>query len=362
MGTFQRGDRFAGHEIVRLLGAGRTTEVYEVIGPDGRHRALKVSKRALPLSSKSQARLGQEGEVIAMIEHLNVVGFYGAGIEDGRVWILLELVEGTDLRAILREAGRALPAARAVRLIRQAAEGLAVAHTLKIIHRALKPENILVAGSDLVKVSNFRAAKIEDWGLKTTTEQAVRSSLYTAPEYMVSKVAGPWSDVYSLAIMLYELAAGVHPIQPGPASLPEICMGQMTYDPPPLAALGRNLPGDLSDLVRRGMAKDPARRPEMRGLADELGGVLHGLNAPRRVAARALPLSGVLGVGAMMFGRGGSVPRSAAPGAPMRGVPAASGVGSVPAPSPMPSGLASAGAPKVPAIPQRWLVDTPGSR
>ena len=163
MALFERGAHFARFVIVRLLGVGRAAEVYEVTEPDGRHRALKVSKPDLPLASKPQARLGQAGEAIASIEHVNVVRFFDADVEAGRVWILLELVDGPDLRQLLRDAGGALPVARAVSIVRQACEGMAAAHARGILHRDLTPENILVGPEDLTKIADFSAAKVA-WG------------------------------------------------------------------------------------------------------------------------------------------------------------------------------------------------------
>jgi eukaryotic-like serine/threonine-protein kinase len=122
MPSFERDTRFADYVIVRLLGTGRIAEVYEVVTPDGRHWAFKVIKAGIALLSKPQARLGQEGEAIAAIEHVNVVRFHDAGVADGRVWLLLERVLGPNLRQLVQREGGALPAPRAVSIVRQACE------------------------------------------------------------------------------------------------------------------------------------------------------------------------------------------------------------------------------------------------
>jgi serine/threonine protein kinase len=190
MPFFERDTHFAKHVIVRLLGVGRTAEVYEVVAPDGEHRALKVSKPGLPLPSKPQIRLGQEGEAIASIEHVNVVRFYDAGVEDGRVWLLLELVVGPNLQQLVELCGGTLAVERAVSLVRQACEGVAAAHALGILHRDLKPENILVAAGDRALVADFGSAHVGTLGVKTTArEQDLSSSLYTAPERMLKQCA-----------------------------------------------------------------------------------------------------------------------------------------------------------------------------
>lgn len=289
--TLLPGTHFAKHVILRLLGVGGATEVYEVIAPDGRRRVLKLIKPDVPLAAKPQARLGQEAEAIAMIEHLNVVRFHDAGCHDDRVWLLIELVEGSDLRKLLFAAGGALPMRRAVSLVRQACEGMAAAHLLGIVHRDLRPENILVTADDMAKVADFGSAKLHRWGVKTTSDQPLLASLlYTAPECLRGNGVGAWSDVYAMGLVLYEALTGAHPIASGALSLDEIVLRQMGVEPPPLASLGLDFPGDLSDLLQRCLAKDPAARPSMRDLADGLGLVLERLNAPRRALARALPL------------------------------------------------------------------------
>lgn len=296
MPTFAPGTHVANHFIVRHLGSGRIADVYEVIAPGGARRALKLLKADAPLDSKLPARLAQEAEIVATIEHVNVVRFHGAGVDlaagpdRGRVWLLLELVEGPDLRRLARDAGGALPAERAVSIIRQAAEGVAAAHRLGILHRSLEPENILVASGDLAKVADFCSAKLEGYGVKTTREQQLASSLYMAPEYMRRREAEPASDVYAMALILYEIVGGAHPLLPASATPIEICRRQLGYDPPPLATLGRGIPSDLSDLVQGALSKDPSRRCSMQGFADGLSLALSRLHAPRRAAARSVPL------------------------------------------------------------------------
>jgi serine/threonine-protein kinase len=284
------GMQIATHWIVRRLASGGDAEVFEVLTADGRRRALKVSKLEVAGAGKASARLGQEGEAIATIEHLNVLRFHDAGVEGDRVWLLLELVDGPDLRTLTQRAGGALPVARAVRLVRQASEGVAAAHAQDIVHRDLCPENILVAADDVVKVADFGAAKLEGWGVQTTRDQSPRRTRYAAPEYLRGQKAGPAADVYALALILYELIRGANPMEPVPSSAIQICSRQLTYLPPPLSSLDHDLPGDLSDLLALALSKDPALRPPMEAFAHALGVVQHRLDAPRRALARDLPL------------------------------------------------------------------------
>jgi serine/threonine-protein kinase len=227
------------------------------------------------------ARLVQECEVIVAISHAHVVRLYASGVCHERVWLLLDLVDGPDLGRLARDAGGFLPVERAVGIVRQACEGVAAAHARQIIHRDLGPGNILVAADDLVKVADFGSAKLKSWGVKTTNEQDVASMLYMAPEYAKGH-AEPRSDVYAMGVVLYEILTGAHPVVPYPATPIDIVERHVLYEPPPLAALGRGFPSDLSDLVQKAMSKDPAGRPSMRVLAERLAEVHHRLLAPRR--------------------------------------------------------------------------------
>jgi hypothetical protein len=289
---FQPGTHVARHRILRFLAEGSVAEVYEVLAADGHRRALKIIKEGVPLTSSLQARLAQEAEAIAMIEHVNVVRFHDAGVSEGRAWVLLELVEGPTLRAFAQRLGGAVPIERALRLLRQAAEGVAAAHAAGIVHRDLRPENILVAEGDVAKVADFGAAKLDGWGVHTTSTLAAGSSLYMAPDYMLTKIARPESDVYSLGIVAHELLGGQHPIANEPLSAMDVCRRQLTFTPAPLSQLRRDVPGDVSAWVEQALRKDPARRPSMRQLAEGLATAQQHVLVSRRAQARAMALPG----------------------------------------------------------------------
>jgi serine/threonine-protein kinase len=175
--------------------------------------ALKVIKPGFPLPSKPQARLGQEGEAIAAIQSEHVVRFHDAGIQDGHVFLVLELVPGPNLRQLLRSEGGRLPVERALRLLQQACEGVAAAHAEGILHRDLKPENLLVGPGDLLKVADFGSAHVGSLGVKTTgSEQDLTSSLYAEPELQLRRPAEARSDVYAMGLVLYEALAGGNPM------------------------------------------------------------------------------------------------------------------------------------------------------
>jgi len=303
MVIFPRGTVFGPYTIGDLLGSGLGSEVYEASTADGAVVAIKVLKEGARRQAKREARLGQEGFALADVVHVNVAGFRGEGTVDGRVYLAMERVYGIDLRRLLAEAGGLLPLARAVRIAYQAADGLAAVHERGFLHRDVKPENILVTPDDLVKITDFGSAWVGTFGVATTREQDLTSMLYASPEHLRGRGVGPASDVYALGLVLYEMAAGVHPIAPRPASGPEIFTRQLVFVPPALCTLSsdeRPIPGDLSDLVVRMIDKDQAKRP----LSSELGGLLQAVLRPLLARHRAGAGGSIVGRTTPMTARG----------------------------------------------------------
>ena len=290
---FAPGDSCGNHEVVRLIGAGGFAQVYEVVDSHGARRALKIIAASPGVEPKLHARLAQEGAALSMIEHVNVVRLYGAGLHGAHVWLLLELIQGKNLREMvgLDRGGTAVETV--VRWARQACDGVAEAHRVGVVHRDLKPENILVTPSDLVKVIDFGIAKFAAWGVKTTHEQRVGTALYMSPEQVHGRPPDPRMDVYGMGIILYEALAHVHPIAPKPASVFDVCVRQLVFRPEPLAKVAPHVPPDLAAIVDRAIQKDPnARLPSMGAMSAALHEALLRLTAQRRAdVAHLLPSS-----------------------------------------------------------------------
>jgi Protein kinase domain len=295
---FSQGTIFGPYTVGDLLGIGAVSEVYEARTADGAMVALKVLKGGAPLYAKREARLGQEGFALADVVHVNVAGFRGEGVVDGRIYLAMERVYGIDLRRLMAAEGGLLPLPRVLRIAYQAAEGLAAVHERGFLHRDVKPENVLVTVDDLVKITDFGSAWVGARGVATTQEQDLTSMLYASPEHLRRRAAGPASDVYALGLVLYEMAAGIHPMAPRPASATDIFTRQLVFTPPPLGTLAsgdRPIPRELSDLVVRMIDKEPANRPP----AGELGALLRAVLRPLLARPRA--------------GAGGSIPGGATP-------------------------------------------------
>jgi tRNA A-37 threonylcarbamoyl transferase component Bud32 len=290
---FQPGEMIGGNEVLELLDRGGFSEIYRVRAPDGEILVLKVLDPRRVLSERDKARLLQEGRVLSMIEHINVVQFHGSGIHKERyVWILLEHVPGKNLREVILHHGGKPPIELAVRWVRQICEGVAEAHKIPAIHRDLKPENVVICPGDLAKVIDFGLAKLEVIGLRTATlEERCGTALYMSPEQFDHKSAHPTMDVYSIGMMLYEMLSGRHPMKnhpsEGEATMGEICARQTAHRPPPLAEMDPSIPGDLSAIVDQAIDKDPGQRIQtVRAMADRLHHALKALLLARRAAAR----------------------------------------------------------------------------
>ncbi len=275
---FQLGDVCAGHRILRLLGAGGFSEVYEAVDPAGNLRALKILRASTPGASLG-ALLIREVEALARIEHANVVQVHEAGLEDDRVYLVLELVEGVTLRDKL--ADPYTPLHDIVRWLQQACEGVAEAHRVGVIHRDLKPANILLTASGVVKVIDFGIAKLRTYSVPT--DHLLGTALYMAPEQIQARPSDARADVYTMGVILYEALAGAHPLgrTDEGASVFEVFQAHLLCTPTPLREAAPDVPDALAVLVHRALAKDPARRvPTMRALADGLRRILATLPPP----------------------------------------------------------------------------------
>lgn len=286
---FTPGSKYAGYSIQDIIGKGSSSVVYRV-ERGGELRALKVLTAGRVDAPAIAGRFAAEGPILGSIFHNNVVRFFGAGSDDERVWLELELVEGVSLREKLRCAGGLLPVEEVVRWIIDACEGVAAAHAAGVIHRDLKPTNILITDHGGVKVIDFGVAKILKGGsgVLTTVDQKLGAAIYMAPER--ASAGGGFderADVYSMGATLYEMLTGVHPVQPPARTVFEVVQWHLHNEPASIRDVVPTIPSDLAAVVHKAMAKRPKdRHASMRALADELRAVLFAMTAPLRREAR----------------------------------------------------------------------------
>ncbi|MGW5608441.1 serine/threonine-protein kinase [Streptomyces sp. NPDC003753] len=255
------------YQLNTTIGRGAMGEVWRAYDQMlGRPVAVKVllDRNADP-TADSRFRL--EAQTAGRLHHPHVVGVLDFGEHEGRLFLVMELVEGDSLARVLADDGP-LPAEQVAAIAAQAAAGLAVAHEQGIVHRDIKPGNLLLDAGGTLKIGDFGIARFMDdpSGALTATGQIVGTSLYIAPERALGKPAGPASDVYSLGCVLYQLLTGRPPFR---ADSPIAILHQhLDATPVPPRELGAALPPAFENYLLSLLAKRPEDRPTARQAAD----------------------------------------------------------------------------------------------
>lgn len=256
------GRSIADFQILRKLGQGGMGQVYlaQQISLK-RNVALKVLRPELSSSPKALARFEQEATTVAKVTHPNIVQVYAFGVEEGIAYVALEYVEGKNLKEILAKRGPPeLPIALSI--MRQVAAALQRASEAGIIHRDVKPENILVTRKTEVKVADFGLARVKEGdkpGLNLTqTGVTMGTPLYMSPEQVEGKPVDCRTDVYSFGVTCYHLLSGEPPFR-GESAF-EVALQHVQKQPVPLGKLRPDLPEVLCAIVHKMMAKSPDDR------------------------------------------------------------------------------------------------------
>ncbi len=267
------------YRVERMLGAGGMGEVYGATQLNlGRKVALKVLRPELAAQEGALSRFEREARVAAQLDHPNAVEIYDFGKSQGYVYLAMELLNGAPLRAFVDEHVPLLPLPRVVRIVSEVAGVLVKAHSIGLVHRDLKPDNVfleppVVAGAEeRVVVVDFGLAFIDgagDIGRLTREGQVTGTPDYLSPEQSLGRVVGPPSDLYALGCMLYEMLCGRVPFK---GSYVQVLTQQVYSVPPPLSSVHADVtvPHALESLVMRLLDKDAAARPTASALREEL--------------------------------------------------------------------------------------------
>ena len=254
-------ERIGEYVVRRMVGEGGMGKVYEAEERLSKRRvALKVLRAELTRSEEGRRLFLNEMQILAQLEHPNVVRSLATCEVDGQLVMALEFLEGRTLRQMLVEEGR-LPWVEAVRIAVAVAEGLAAAHAQQppIVHRDLKPENVMLAHGGAVKVMDFGVAKVLAAAHATNT-QSVGTLQYMSPEQIDARTIDARSDLYALGLLLYECLAGVPPFRSPSAR--ELLNMQCTAASPELPEEVRaTLPAGVEQLLFRLLEKSPEARP-----------------------------------------------------------------------------------------------------
>ena len=260
-GAAVAGGVFGPYRLDGLLGRGGMGEVYRAVDTRKRDRlvALKLLPEHLSTDDDFRARFRREAEVVASLREPHVVPVHDYGEIDGRLYLDMRLVDGVDLATVLRRDG-ALAPERAVSIVEQVAAALDAAHAMGLVHRDVKPSNILVVPGrpEFVYLVDFGIARDVTATALTAAGATVGTLEYMAPERLLDGTCDHRADIYSLGCVLHEALTGRAPfVATGPAAL----MYAHVHTPPPRPSEHRHaVPAGLDAVVATAMAKDPRRR------------------------------------------------------------------------------------------------------
>jgi len=289
------GDEVAGYTLESLLGRGGMGEVFRAVDAHlARAVALKVLAPGLVDDEASRERILRESQLAASIDHPNVIPVYAAGEADGHVYIAMRLVEGSDLRSVLRRDGRLEPA-RAIALVAQVASALDAAHARGLVHRDVKPSNVLIDSQQ-----EREHCYLADFGITTTasdlqpvdvSQRLLGTLAYVAPEQVRGDPVDARADVYSLGCLLFECLTGEVPFVRD--SDIAVVFAHLEEPPPRPAERVGELPSEIDAVIARALAKQPEDRYATCGeLVDDARRAL-GLGEPQRPRRRLALALGV---------------------------------------------------------------------
>lgn len=249
----QKHERYRLEKNLASGGAGVVFAAYDEVL--GRRVAIKQLLDHLSEDEESNQRFIQEAKALAGLNHPNIVPIYDLFKTDGKIWMVMELLQGNSLREKIRQSP--LSTTEALLVARHVALGLAYAHQKGIIHRDIKPDNILFDETGLAKIVDFGIARPQESAVKTQVGYVLGSAAYMSPEQAVGRTVDVGSDIYSLGVTLYEMLAGQTPFNGAPT---EVMRQQVCQSPPRLAEYSEDLPRAVELVVLKMMQKQPENR------------------------------------------------------------------------------------------------------
>ncbi|MBQ6092155.1 MAG: Stk1 family PASTA domain-containing Ser/Thr kinase, partial [Clostridia bacterium] len=246
------------YEIIEIIGVGGMAVVYKAFDNiDNRIVAVKILKDEYLTNEEFRRRFKNESKAIAVLSHPNIVKVYDVSYGDRLQYIVMEYVEGITLKEYIEQQG-VIDTREAVYFVTQILRALQHAHDKGIVHRDIKPQNIMLISDGTIKVTDFGIARFSRSETKTMTETAIGSVHYISPEQAKGSVTDSKSDLYSVGVVLYEMLTGKLPFQSdNPVS---VALMHLQKDPARPRQLNPNIPVGLEQIIMRAMQKNPNDR------------------------------------------------------------------------------------------------------
>ncbi len=257
-------DKFIGkrldgrYEIRELIGVGGMAMVYKAYDNTmDRIVAVKILKEEFASNEDFLRRFKNESKAVSMLSHPNIVKVFDVSIGDLLQYIVMEYIDGITLKEYIEQQGK-LEWKDAVHFVVQILRGLQHAHDKGIVHRDVKPQNVMVLANGTIKVTDFGIARFARSGQRTITDKAIGSVHYISPEQARGDAAADKADIYSVGVMLYEMLTGQVPFQADSAV--SVAIMQLQREPKPLHEIDDQIPLGLEQITMHAMQKDANRR------------------------------------------------------------------------------------------------------
>jgi tetratricopeptide (TPR) repeat protein/tRNA A-37 threonylcarbamoyl transferase component Bud32 len=285
------GSTFAGrYQIIEELGKGGMGKVYKAHDTDLKEKvAIKLIKPEVAADKNTIERFRNELKFARKIRHKNVCQMYDLNREEGTHYITMEYVHGEDLKRLIRKMGQ-MSAGQVISIAMQVCEGMAEAHRLGVVHRDLKPQNIMVDEEGNARIMDFGIARsVKGKGI-TGAGVMIGTPEYMSPEQVEGKESDQRSDIYSLGVILYEMVTGRVPFEGDTPLI--VAVKHKTEMPPEPRTINSQIPEDLNSIILRCMNKDKEKRYQSAGeVRSELENIEKGIPAAERVVPKRKPIT-----------------------------------------------------------------------